>query len=158
MFCLFFVLAGLCSHMNSACWFPTLGYFQFGCNCCCFVFLMLSLFFSSFIYLWTGYSVWSWSQIFHIGTVVFFADNLARLILWYISIFLPVVHAHILRTFYSSVFSNSITKYLDLCCHIINDRKNKKSVTVCVASVIFAMRFFLEEVNDNLWCALLKTI
>ena len=89
----------------------------------------------------TGLSIWSWSQIFHIGTVIFFDIILACLILWNISIFHFVAHANILGADCSSISSISIAKYFESCWGIINDQSEYNSVTVSGASVIFTIRF-----------------
>ena len=106
------------------------------------VILVLSSFF-------IGPSVLSWFQIYHIGTVIFFENNLALRTLWYIPIFHLVAEINIFRDDCSIISFNGITKYLDSCCDIINDQKEYKSVTVLYASVILAMHFVLGGVCDN---------
>ena len=105
------------------------------------VILVLSTFF-------TSSSVRSGYHIFQIGTVICFDINFARLILWYIPIFHLVTQANIFGANCSSIFSNGIAKYLDICSGIINDYSEYSSVTVRVASVILAIRFY----PCNGWC------
>ena len=101
-----------------------------------------------------GSSVQSGSQIFHIGTVICFDAYLARRTLWYIPIFHLVAHANILGADCSTISSNGIAKYLDICSGMIIDCNEYKSVTVCVASVILTMRFSPVVVDDGPYYAL----
>ena len=78
---------------------------------------------------------------FHIGTVIPVGANLARRTLWYIPILHRVTNANIFCADYSTISSKGIAKYLDSCSGRTNDFSEYKSVTVRVASVIFAMRF-----------------
>ena len=125
---------------NSIGWFCTPGNFQFGCNPCCFVFLLFWLCDSClicFLY-WPVCSIMVTN--FPYRYCIFFDNNLAWQILWYIPIFHLVAQANVFGADFSSISSNGIAKYLDLC-YIINDWNEYKLVTVLVASVIFVMPF-----------------
>ena len=87
-----------------------------------------------------GSLVRSGSQIFHIGTVIFFDTNLAQRTLWYIPIFHRVAQANILGADCSTISFNGIAKYLDSCSGIISGCSEYNSVTVLVASVILTTR------------------
>ena len=89
---------------------------------------------------WIGSSVWSWSHIFHIGTVIPVDASLACRTLWYIPIFHRVAHANIFGADCSTISSKGIAKYLDSCSGRTNVFSEYKSVTVRVASVILAIR------------------
>ena len=109
------------------------------------VILLLSTFFS-------GSFFWSGSQIFHIGTVLFYDINLACLILWYIPIFHLVAHANIHGADCSSISFNGFTKYLDSCCGITNDQREYKSVTCGFDSIL--CRSYVASASALYWVVL----